>query len=461
MNITKDDIDSLNAVITVKVGPEDYQERVDTVLKDHRKKATMPGFRPGKVPMGVIKKMYGRAVLAEEMNKLLSESLYNYINENNLEVLGNPLPKDDTEADNDLETQTEFEFSYELGLAPQFEVNISDKDKFDRYIIQVDDELIDKYILDVRKRYGKVGNAVESSEEDMLKGVFVELDEENNILEGGIMHESTISLEYLEDEDTKKQLIGLKAGDQVVVDPFKVSRGGSDTAAMLGIEAAQLDQVKSQFRFEVKNILSVEPSEINEDLFNKIYGKDQVSTEEEFRQKVSEELEKMLVVDSEKKLQNDVTEWLLDKFNVDLPNEFLKRWLKASGEQPLTDEQIENEYDQYAKGLRWQLIQNRIIRENDLKVTNEEAIERAKLLVRQQYGMYLDETQLDDVAKRILQKEEEARRIFDQLYDDKILDLYKNTFKFKEKEVSFDEFVKLATGKAPKGKFSLNNLVKF
>lgn len=466
MNITKEDVDALNAVLKIQIAPEDYETTVVDVLKEQRKNVQMPGFRSGKVPFGMIKKMYGKAVLADEINKLLSKTINSYITENSLEVLGNPLPQDDNNP-KELDLGLAFEFSYDLGLAPQFDVNLSEKDKFDYFRIAVDEPLIDKYVNDLAKRYGKVGQAEVSNDIDLVQGDFIELDESGEIKEGGIMHTSTISLEYVEDEDSRKSLVGLKVEDTVVLDPDKISRGVADKAAMLGIEKDQAETLTSNFRFRVKNINTMAPADLDQELFDKVFGPGTVDSVEGFRSKVSEQLAQMLEQDADRKLRRDVSDALIEKLKLELPNEFLKRWLMASSEGKFTAEQLESDYENYAKGLKWQLIENKIIKENDVKVEPEDALSRAKeLLARQlmQYGQTdFDDEALSNAAQQLLTKEEDAKNIYTQLFDEKILSLFKERLKLKDKEVGFDEFVKLATGKpAKKGLLdNLNNLIKF
>ena len=462
MDITQENIDDLNAVVKVNLTEADYKEKVSNTLKGYRKQAKVPGFRPGMVPMGMINKMYRKSVLAEELNKTAADSVYNYIKENNLEILGNPLPKEDS-MDLDLDKDTSFEFIYDLGLSPKFDVKISEKSKFDLYKIGVDQKLVEKNIADIQKRYGKVSNVDETAGIDMIQGDFRELDDKGEIKAGGIYHTSTIALEYVEDAKVAKTLIGKKIGDKIIVDPHKVSKGGADTAAMLNVDKAEVDDIKSKFEFEVKLIYRVEPAVLDQELFDKAFGKDTVKSEKELEEKISGEISKQLETDAKRKLKYDITETLIDKAKLKLPDTFLKRWLLAVNEK-LTQDQLDTEYEDYAKGLRWQLIQNKIFKENDIKVENEEVMNYTKDLVRQQmvqYGqMEIADTELEDTATRVLQNKEEAQRIYEMLYDVKMMELFENTFKLKNKEVTYDEFVKLATEKKEKGFLSTlkNNL---
>ncbi|MCB0401025.1 MAG: trigger factor [Flavobacteriales bacterium] len=448
MNITKEKVDDLNAIIKVKLDQADYQENVDKVLKDYRRKANVPGFRKGHVPMSIIKKQVGPSIVVDEINKVLSESLHQYIQDEKLDILGNPLPKLDEQDKIDWNNQTDFEFNYEVGLAPQFDLKISDKYKFDYYKIKVADKDVDKYVTDVAKRYGKMINPDAAQEDDMLYGKFEELDGKGNVLEGGRSHTSVIILKAVTDKKLQKSLVGAKAGDTFDLDPKSVSEHESDQAAAIGVSVAELKSIISKFRFTVEKINRIVPADLNQELFDKVYGPGAVKDEAAFRAKIADELSRGLSVDADRKLKADIQEELLKKLKLDLPNAFLKRWIKASNEKPITDEQIEAEYDEYAKGLKWQLIENKIIQDNNVKVSHEEVVEHTKgLLAQQMAGMGLpqtDDNELTDTAHRVLQNEEEARNIYMMMYENKLMTLYKNTFKLKEKAVSYDEFVKIA-----------------
>lgn len=448
MNITTEKVDDLNAVLKVKVSQADYQDKVDAQLKDYRKKANIPGFRKGHVPMGMVKKMVGTNLLVDEINKLLSESLHKYLQDEKLDVLGNPLPKLEDDSKIDWQNQTEFEFSYDVGLAPQFDLKISDKFKFTYYKIKVADKDVDKYVNDVAKRYGKMSNPDVAEADDMLFGKFEELDGTGNIKEGGINHTSVVIIEAVTDKKLQKSLVGAKSGDTFDLDPRTISANENDQAAALGVDVATFKNIISKFRFTVDKVNRVMPAELNTELFDKLYGPGNVKDEAAFRAKIADELGRGLSVDADRKLKADIQEELIKKLKLDLPNEFLKRWIKASNEKPITNEQIEAEYEDYAKGLKWQLIENKIIKDNNVKVEHEEVIEHTKGLLKQQMaGMGMptdDDEQLTETSNRVLQNEEEARNIYMMMYDNKLMTLYKNTFKLKEKEISYDDFVKLA-----------------
>lgn len=448
MDVTRKDIDQLNAELTLKVTPADYQDKVDAVLKEHRKKATIPGFRKGMVPMGVIKKQVGISVLVDEINKLLSDELYKYISENKIDMLGNPIPKQQDRID--FATQTEFEFTYEIGIAPQFEVEVSDKHKFEKVIVKIDDKLIDQNVNEIAKRYGKMENADVSAADDMLYGKFVELNEKGEVKEAGIYNSSVLNIVSIADKSIVKKLTGLKPGDTVVVNPAKMG-GANYIKSWLGIDETQAASIDGDFNFTVEKINRMVPADLNQEFFDKLYGKDVVTSEEQFRDKIKEELDKSFSQNSDQLLNREVQDALIEKTKIELPDEFLKRWLMVANEKPVTKEQIESEYDQYAVGLRWQLIENKIIKDNKLEVSRDEVVDYTKSLIQQQMaGMgqnFMDDAELTDTANRVLQNQDEARQIYEQLYQQKLIQLYNNNFKIKEKSVTYDEFVKLAEAK--------------
>ena len=464
MDIKQEKIDDLNAVISIKIEPNDYQDRVKTILKDYGKQANIPGFRKGAVPFGMIKKMHGKAVLAEEINKLLVDNLYQYIDSEKLQVLGNPIPNKDESPLEDLNDGDSFEFKYDVGISPSFDVKLTDKFKMDYYTIVVDDELLDKYIGDLARRYGSIKEVEVAGENDMVNVSLDELDENGEKVEGGIHHHTSIGIDYLENEKAKKNLIGKKIGDSFEVDPRDYSKGDADLAAMLNVDRSKLKNVGNRFRFNVKKIHELTATTVDQEFYDKLFGPGTVTTEEDFRARLKEDLEKTLENDSDKLLLKHLQEKLKDKLKLELPNEFLKRWLVMTNEE-VTEQNIDDDYDNFSDGMKWQLIENQIIRENELKVEYPEALERTKMLFHNQmsqYGSEVGDEELENAAKNYLEKNEDSRKITEQLMFEKLLKLYKDTLNLKTKEVSFDDFVKLATGNAPKKGIldSLSNLVK-
>ena len=446
MNITQEKIDALNAKLKVQLSSEDYQEKVEAVIVNYRKTASIPGFRKGKVPMGQVKKMIGKSVLIDEVNKLLQEAIYKHITDNNVEVLGNPLP---LTSEVDWENDTDFEFEYEMGLAPEFKVNLDKKSKFDYLQIVADKKMVDHYVTDMAKRYGKMTQPEKSEKTDLIMGEFTQLDVEGNILEGGINHTSSVALDIIQDKKAQNALEGLAEGDEVKLHITKDF--SNDAHHMLNIKKEELETLDSDFTFKVNKISRMEPADMSQDLFDKVFGKDTVKSEKEFRAKVKEEVEKSFISESDNKLKNDVILHLIKKTKLSLPDTFLKKWLVTTNEQGLTEEQVEQEYEQYSKSLKWQLIENKIIKDNELEVKNEDVISHTKEIIISNFAQYgqpaPEDKKLEEIAVKVLGNEEERKKAYNQLYDVKTMILYKEKFSLKNKEVTYDEFVKLASEK--------------
>ncbi len=448
MNVTRQEVNAETALLTVQVSPADYQSKVAASLDKYRKQAKIPGFRPGKVPMGLIQKQYGKGVLAEEMNKLVSDALYAYVQENKLEILGNPIPKEGSEVKGDFDNPGDFEFVYEIGYSPAIDLKLTNKSKYDYVQVKIDDKLIDQQIDDLRRRYGKMTSADEVNDTDMILAQFVELNEDGSIKEGGIMHSSTTSMEFIEDKKVKKSLVGKKVGDKVTVSASAITRGDSDKAAMLGIKPEELANHTDSYQMTINDIKRMELAELNQDLFDKLFGEGAVSSEKELRERIAADLKNMFANDSDRLLTREVYRDLVENTPVNLPNDFLKRWIQLSNEKPITIEQIEADYDSYAKDLKWQLIQGHIFKANDIKLDNTEVIEFTKGLIANQFAQYgipaPEDAELTKQAAGALQNREEANRIYDMMAETKLTQYFKDTVKLNSKEVSYDEFIELA-----------------
>lgn len=450
MEIVRENIDELNAIIKVKIAKEDYNESYEKALKNVRKQVEMPGFRSGQVPASVIKKKYGVSILGEELDKVLNAALFDYIKENDLNVLGQPLPKSDQKNELDWKNPSDFEFNYEIGLAPSFEVELTKKEKYTYNKVKVDAELIDKQVNDFAKRNGKLAVVDKSEDTDMIMASFKELDENDKVLEGGFIHSSTVALEFTEDKKAKKKLTGLKAGDSLIIDPITISRGAADLAAMLNISKDAAEKFDKNVELTVTEVKRLEATNVDQELINKIYGEGVVEGVEAFRAKIEEEMSSMFNTDSDKLFKKDFADKLVKKLNLSLPNEFLKKWIGVTNKE-VTADQIEAEYEQYAESLKWQLIENKIIKSNDLQVSNDEAVEYTKELLGKQYTQYgmmiPEDEEFNKMAMSVLGNEEEAKKIYDALYESKVMTYLKDAVKVEEKELSYDDFVKVASAK--------------
>ena len=451
MNISKNEVDALNLVVNIEITPEDYQEKVNGVLQNYRKSANIPGFRPGKVPMGLIKKQYGKAVLIDEINKMLQDAIYNYIQEEKLNILGNPLPIEQEELDFD--TPGTYSFGFELGLSPEFEVKISKKNKIKGVKVTADAKVLDTYMEDIRGRYGKMSTPEKPAAEDMYHGSFTEVDAEGAVVDGGIVKEDAQFMgTNLKTKKAQGDLAKTTMGSTVTFNANKSFGKGYNVAGLLGVTDAQLEASTGSFEFKLTNISRMEPAELNQEFFDKVYGEGAVTSEEEMRARMKEEAERMYENEADQYFLNNVAEYLLDKTKFDLPVEFLKKWMQTSGEKPLTAEEVEADWEKTEKGLRYQLIENSVITAAEIKVSREDLLDHTVGMVKAQFQQYgqqvMDDEMLKGIAENALKNEEEVRRISDQVYNAKLLAHYKESFKVEEKEVTYDQFIKLVTEKA-------------
>lgn len=447
MNISQDKIDDLNSVLTVKINPEDYKDRVEKAIKAQAKKAKLPGFRPGMVPAAHIKKMYGKNILVDEINNILNDTLNNYISENKLEVLGQPLPRIDDNKEFNWDFTDQFEFIYELGLAPEFNLDFSSKDKLTYYEVKVDEETLASRITNLRKSYGKMSNPDVSAEDDVLYAELKQLSADGSVFEEGISNTASIRLDQVSDEKIKKSLIGLKKEDVIEFDIQKAFGGNADIIAkVLNISEEDAQDLKSKFELTVKNINRLEEGDLNQEFFDKLFGADVVKSEEEFREKIREELESMMVQNADQKLQADLLQFGLDKVSLKLPDEFLKRWLKATNEK-LSDEELQKGYDDFARNLRWTLIENKIIKDNKLEIKYEEVFATAKKRLDAQFRMYspqpLSEEQLGQYTAQFLQDKENANRIFEEVKAQHVFDYLKGIVTLDVKKIEYNKFLEL------------------
>lgn len=445
MNISQEKVDDLNAVIQVDINPADYTEQVNKAIKEQAKKAKLPGFRPGMVPAAHIKKMYGKAILFDEVNRLVSDNLNKYLTENKVEVLGQPLPKDN-DASYNWDFNDEFKFQYEIGLAPAFEIPFNEKDKLTQYDIKVDDETLESRIKNLRKSYGKMTNPEVSEEGDVLYSTLSQLDKDGNVLEGGIANTASLRTDLVDDKKILKSLIGLKKDDEVQID-LKKAFNAEHIARLLNITEAEVEALTdTRFKLVVKNVNRLEEADLNEELFDKLFGKGEVKTEEEFRARVTAEVESMLVQNADQRLQQDLYNLGMDKVKVDFPDDFLKRWLKATNEQ-LTEEELNEGYDDFVKNLKWTLIENKIITENKLEIKYEEVFKLAKERIAAQFKMYspepINEEQLAQYTVQFLQDKEQANRLFDEVKALKVFEFLKGVVKLTKKEIDYNKFLEL------------------
>jgi len=447
MNVTKENIDDLNAVLKVKIEKADYEDKVETVLKDYRKKATIKGFRPGMVPIGLIKKMYGRAVQIDEINKVVTDNIQKYLTDEKLEILGDPLPKPDEQETIDFDTQEEFTFSFELGLTPQVDLKLSKKNKVNEYDIVIDAKMRKDYLENYTRRYGELRKADLTEEKDVIKGKIEAIDNEGNLIpEGPSVDDTSLGIDIIKDNKIKEDFIGKSVGDSIDFDIKKAYPNDTEIAGILHKKKEEVENLEGNFRFTVNDISRFYPAEVGQELFNKIFGEGVVNSDEEFMKKIEEEIKANLKRESDFKLMMDVKALAMEKTDFQLPEEFLKKWLLRVNEKT-TEEQIEKEFDSFRKDLKWQLIRNKVARDNEVKITEEELQKEAENITRyqfQQYGLfYATDEQIANYAKETLKREEDAKRIADKILEEKVLVFMKDMVKLESKDVTVEEFNKL------------------
>ena len=442
MKITRQEIDAQNGVLKVEIAAADYQNKVKAALDKYRKTAKIPGFRPGHVPAGLIQKQFGKSVLAEELNKITNDALYRFIIDEKLDILGNPLPIENG-VEGNFDQPENFTFSYEIGYSPSFELPITAKTKVDYATVKIDKDLITKQVEDLRRRYGKLISSEAVSAKDMVMGKFEEL-EGSEVKADGISHSTTISMEFLENKAAIKLLTGKKINESFELDPKDVSKGPEDAAAMLGISPEAYAELNSKFQFTVNDVKRMELSELNEEFFQKLFG-DEVKTEAEMNKRIEADLARMFEEDSDRLFTRKVYDMLLEKTTMNFPEAFLKRWIKTSAEKPITDEEIEKEFAAYLLSLKWQLIQTKIFKENNIQLTNEEVLDFTKNLVIGNYAQYglpaPEEAELLETAQRLLQNKEQANGIYDRLAERKLTDYFKSAVSMTKREMKYDDFV--------------------
>ncbi|MBK6963260.1 MAG: trigger factor [Bacteroidales bacterium] len=450
MNIELQHTGNLTATVKIDLSPSDYEEKVMKVLKDYQRKASMPGFRPGKVPFGLTKKMYGQAVTADEINKLLSESLEGFIKEQQLDILGNAIPNTEKTPEIDWSVPGDLSFYFDLGLSPKFDLNLDRKAGVVYHKIEVSDEIAKKYLEDIRRRNGELSDVEVSEMGDLLKGDFAELDADGNVREGGITSSGTVNPELFKDENVQALFAGKKAGDVVKFEPMKASGNATDVAAMLGITKEHAEILESEFNFTVTTVNRMIPAEVNAELFEKVYPGVEIADEAAMIEQIKKDAAGSFTGESEKKFFNDAVKKVMEQASIELPDEFLKRWLVEVNHEKLSAEEVELHYNEYANSMRWQLIENRLIREHGIEVTEEEIKDVFRGYFRRPGSSEMDEDTLmriDSIVDSFMKNKEDVRRINDQLFEQKLLGLLKEKLEPKEQVVSYEEFAKLAAEK--------------
>ena len=449
MNVSLQNIDKVSALLTVKLEKADYQEKVDKSLKSFRQKAQIPGFRKGMVPMSLVKKMYGKSVIAEEVNKLLSEKVYDYIKSNNVNMLGEPLPNEEKQQVIDFDTMEEFEFVFDIALAPEFKAEVSNTDKVDYYTIEVTDEMVENQVKAYTQRNGKYDQVSAYEDNDMLKGLIAELDENGNTKEGGIQVEGAVLMpSYMKNDEQKAIFANAKVNDVLVFNPNAAYDGhDAEIASLLKIEKEAAAEMKSNFSFQVEEITRFVPGDLNQELFDQVFGKDAVKTEEEFRAKVKEGIAAQFVADSDYKFLIDARKMLMEKVGkLEFPDALLKRIMLLNNKEK-GEEFVAENYEKSVEELTWHLIKEQLVKDNEIKVEQEDVINMAKDATKAQFAQYgmmtVPEDILENYAQEMLKKKENVDGLVGRVVEAKLATALKAKVTLNNKTVSMEEFNKM------------------
>ena len=440
MNITRNNVDALNAIVTVEVAKNDYAEKVNKVLADYRKNAAIKGFRKGTVPMSLIQKQYGKAILLEEVNKLLQDNLNKYLVAEKLDILGNPLPKLTEDFNWDVE---DYKFEFELGLAPEFTVDLAAKNNLVQYKIVADDKMLNDQIARIQKQYGKLIAKDTVEEGNDVSGFFTNE-------EKGINNRTTLSLDTFADKKTTKSFIGKKVGDVVTLKTKGLFDDDHKLMDVLAIGHDDVHGLDIEVTFTIDEVVGHELATLDQELFDKLFGPKVVTSVAELKAKIKEDAEQQFKQQADQKFLNDVTESLIATTKFDLPASFLKKWIQTAGENPMSAEEAEAEYNKSENGLRYQLIEGKVMADNNLQITFEELKDYTSNVIKKQMAQFGQMNPTDEdvqgIVARVMANQDEVKRLSEQVMSEKMLNLFKDKVKAKTKEVSYDDFIKAMYG---------------
>lgn len=444
MKFEQSEIKDMTAVLTLTVEPADYQENVQKELRQIRQKANIPGFRPGMVPVGLVKKMYGKGVMAEVINREIGTQLSKYIEDNKLQILGDPLPNEELTPAVDFDNQDTFTFAFDIALAPEFDANLSAKNKLTWYNITVTDEMVDNQVNGYATRFGEYVDAEQVEDGDVLKGLLREVGNETDPIQ---KENAMLNPAYMKDKKQLALFKGAKKGDVITFNPMKAYDSEVEVASMLDIKKDEAKNITADFTFEIQGITRHQAAKIDGELFAKVYGENNVKDEADFRQKVREEIESNMAEDSKYKFGLDVKEAVMKKMEkVELPETFLRRWVKATNEK-MTDEQLDKDFPAMVNELKWHLAKDQLMKKYDIKVEKEDVEAYAKEVARMQfmqYGlMHVDDQYLTSYAQEMLKKDDQLRGIVERVAENKVYDALKGVAKVEEKAISHTDFGKL------------------
>lgn len=448
MKISFENPDKVNGLLTLTVEEADYKENVEKTLKNYRKKANVPGFRPGMVPMGMIKRQFGTTAKVDEINKLLGKQIYKYVKDNNIQMLGEPLPSDKQEPV-DMEKEAPYTFMFDIAVAPEFKAELTGDDTIDYYTITVDDKIIDQQIDVFASRAGHYDKVEDYQANDMLKGDIRELDENGNTKEGGITVEGAVLMpEYIKVEDQKKLFDGAKLGDIITFNPKKAyPESDIEVSSLLKMKKEEVADLTADFSYQITEISRYVKAEVNQELFDQVYGKDVIKDEKDFREKIAEGLKAQFAVDSDFKFIQDVRKYLVDKVGaLTYPDALLKR-IMLNNNKDKGEEFVEKNYEQSIKELTWHLIKEQLVKANGIKIEDADIEETAKEAAKAQFAQYgmnnIPEEYIENYAKDMLKKREYIDSFVDRSIDRKLTEILKNVVKLENKTATLEKFNKM------------------
>ncbi len=452
MNISQKSTGELTLQLKLHVSESDYADEVKKSLDQYRKQANIPGFRPGKVPFGMVKKMYGESVTADVVSKLIGDELDKYLAEQKLSILGQPMPDTEIQKPIDFKNETEFDFYYNIGLKPEINIELDDSYDIKLNKILFEEEDVDKYINDMRTKLGSQANTEVVAEGDVVMGSIVELDEDGKEKADGIKNDkASLSVDFIKLKTIKSKFIGKKKGSTVKFNPAKAFKNNTELGSLLNIGKDKAADVKSDFAFTISEISHIEPAEMNEEFFSKVYENAFIKTEEELRERVAKDIEATYEAESERKFFNDVVDAIVKKTDLSLPDEFLKAWiiesnLREEEDKRISPEELESQYDSYRDSLRWQLLEENLVVNNDLIVTEQELKDKIKeILGLQAFGgdMGANEDILNQVTESVMQNKDEVKRVSDQIIEQKLSKFFKEKLKPEEVNMKYDDFIEM------------------
>ena len=449
MNISLQNVDKVSALLTLKLEKADYQARVEKTLKTYRQKANIPGFRPGMVPMSLIKKQFGKSVLVEEVDKMMQEKVNEYIRDNKVNMLGMPLPNEEKMAPIDFDTQEDFEFVFDIALAPEFTAEISSADTIDYYTIEVSDELIDQQVKMYTQRAAKYDKVEQYEDKDMIKGLLAELDENGNTKEGGIQVEGAVMMPaYMKNDEQKAIFNGAKVNDVLVFNPaVAFDNNEAELSSLLKIKKEEVANYKGNFSFQIEEITRMIPGDLNQELFDQVLGEGKAHSEEEFRAQIKETIAKQFEADSDYKFLIDVRNYVVNKIGkLEFADELMKRIMLENNKEK-GEEFVAEHYEKSLEELTWHLIKEKLVAANDIKVEQADITNMAKEATRAQFAQYgminVPDELLENYSKEMLKKRESVEALVNRVIETKLSDILKGQVTLNHKAVSAEEFNKM------------------